>query len=138
MPTNPAQVRLDRRHFATIGVTVPTKPARSIRILADDNIGRMSDAQQPPGLLTGPAFTSPLLVTVAAYLAVHPDGKVPTSRGRLLDELIDREDRHWQATALASRPAPLARSVEERQRRGSPSLRAISSRRKTSTRALLS
>jgi len=56
---------------------------------------------EPPAMLGGPAFTSPLLVTVAAYLAVHPDGKVPTSRGRLLDELIDREDRHWQATGLA-------------------------------------
>jgi len=46
VPTNPSQVRLDRRHFATIGVTVPTKPARSIGILGDDNIGGMSDAQQ--------------------------------------------------------------------------------------------
>ena len=66
----------------------------------------MSDAQQPPGLLTGPAFTSPLLVTVAAYLAVHdPDGKVPTSRAGLLGVLVEHEDRHWQATAVAHQVA---------------------------------
>ena len=47
MPTNPSPVRLDRRHFATIGVTAPTKPAKSIRIRGDDNIGRMSDGQHP-------------------------------------------------------------------------------------------
>jgi len=46
VPTNPSQVATNRRHFATIGVTVPTKPAKSIRIRGDDNIGRMSDAQQ--------------------------------------------------------------------------------------------
>ena len=45
MPTIPSQVASNRRHFATIGVTVPTKPARSICILGDDNIGRMSDVQ---------------------------------------------------------------------------------------------
>jgi hypothetical protein len=42
----PSQVATNRRHFATIGVTVPTKPAKSIRIRGDDNIGRMSDGQQ--------------------------------------------------------------------------------------------
>jgi hypothetical protein len=47
VPTIPAQVASNRRHFATIGVTVPTKPAKSICIRGDDNIGRMSDAQQP-------------------------------------------------------------------------------------------
>jgi hypothetical protein len=35
----------------------------------------------------------------------------------------------------ASRPAPQARSVEERKRRGSPSLRGVSSRRKTALAA---
>jgi hypothetical protein len=43
VPTNPSPVASNWRHFATIGVTVPTKPARSIGILGDDNIGRMSD-----------------------------------------------------------------------------------------------
>ena len=46
VPTNPSQVASNRRHFATIGVTVPTKPAKSICIRGDDNIGRMSDGQQ--------------------------------------------------------------------------------------------
>jgi hypothetical protein len=47
VPTNPSQVASGRRHFATIGGTVPTKPARSIRILDDGNIGRIADAQHP-------------------------------------------------------------------------------------------
>ena len=57
---------------------------------------------EPPAVLASPAFTSPLLVSVAAYLAVHdPDGKVPTSRADLLAELVAHEDRYWQATARA-------------------------------------
>ena len=36
VPTNPRPVVSDRRHFATIGVTVPTKPAKSICILGDE------------------------------------------------------------------------------------------------------
>ena len=47
MPTNSGQVTSDRRHLATIDVTVPTKLAKSICILADDKIGRMSDGQHP-------------------------------------------------------------------------------------------
>ena len=58
----------------------------------------------PPEELTGPAFANPLLVTVAAYLAVHdPDGTVPTSRADLLTELTGHEDQHWQATAHTQR-----------------------------------
>jgi len=50
VPINPGQVESDRRHFAAIGVTVPTRPAKPIRILDDGNIGRIADAQQPiPG-----------------------------------------------------------------------------------------
>ena len=57
---------------------------------------------EAPATLAGAAFASPLLVSVAAYLAVHdPDGKVPTSRDDLLAELVAHEDRHWQATARA-------------------------------------
>jgi len=53
-------------------------------------------------VLAGPAFTSPLLISAAAYLAVHdPDGTVPTSRTDLLAELVAHEDRYWQATAGA-------------------------------------
>ena len=55
-----------------------------------------------PAVLAGPAFSSPLLVSVAAYLAVHdPDGRTPTSRTDLLSELVAHEDRHWKATARA-------------------------------------
>jgi hypothetical protein len=43
--TNPRQVASDRRHFATIGVTVPTKPVKPISILGEGNIGRIADAQ---------------------------------------------------------------------------------------------
>ena len=39
-----------RRHFATIGVTVPTKPAKPICVLGEGNIGRGNDAQHEPGL----------------------------------------------------------------------------------------
>jgi len=46
VPTNPSQVASNRRHFAAIGVTVPTKPVKPIRILDDGNIGRIADAQQ--------------------------------------------------------------------------------------------
>jgi hypothetical protein len=54
----------------------------------------------PPEVLTGAAFANPLLVTVAAYLAVHdPGGTVPASRAELLTELTGHEDQHWQATA---------------------------------------
>jgi len=45
VPTNPSQVASNRRHFAAIGVTVPTKPVKPIRILDDGNIGRIADAQ---------------------------------------------------------------------------------------------
>jgi hypothetical protein len=45
------QVASPCRHFATIGVTVPTKPAKSTCILDDGNIGRSNDAQQLSSLL---------------------------------------------------------------------------------------
>ena len=46
MPTNHRQIDSYRRHFAAIGVTVPTKPAKPTRILDDGNIGRIADVQQ--------------------------------------------------------------------------------------------
>ena len=57
---------------------------------------------EAPAVLVGPAFASPLLVAVAAYITVHdPDGKVPTTRTEVLDELMAHEERHWEATARA-------------------------------------
>ena len=62
----------------------------------------LKDPPKPPSVLAGPEFASPLLVSIAAYLAVHdPDQRVPTSRADLLEELVRHEDRHWQATADA-------------------------------------
>ena len=53
-------------------------------------------------VLAGAAFASPLLVSIAAYLAVHgPGGTVPTSPTDLLGELVAHEDRYWRATAGA-------------------------------------
>lgn len=55
---------------------------------------------ETPAVLAGSAFATPLLVSVAAYLAVHnADGGTPTSRTDLLSELVAHEDRHWQTTA---------------------------------------
>jgi tetratricopeptide (TPR) repeat protein len=48
-------------------------------------------------------FASPLLVVVAAYLAVHGEpGDLPSTRTGLLDGLTAHEDRYWAATATAS------------------------------------
>jgi hypothetical protein len=50
--------------------------------------------------LSGAAFASPLLITIAAYLAVHdPDRAVPASREALLAELTGHEDKYWQKSA---------------------------------------
>jgi tetratricopeptide (TPR) repeat protein len=52
-----------------------------------------------PAILGEKTFRSPLLVVIAAYLAVNnPDG-VPASRIELLDGLLVHEDRYWHATA---------------------------------------
>jgi tetratricopeptide (TPR) repeat protein len=53
---------------------------------------------EPPALLDGPTFASPLLVVVAAYLALHNPEQIPTSRRGLLDELLVHEDRYWRHT----------------------------------------
>ncbi|MEA2188304.1 MAG: hypothetical protein QOK16_3315 [Solirubrobacteraceae bacterium] len=45
-------------------------------------------------------FTSPLMVVIAAYLAVHdPAGALPGTRSGLLDELLAHERRYWKASA---------------------------------------
>jgi hypothetical protein len=54
--------------------------------------------------LSGAAFANPLLLTIAAYLAVHdPDRAVPDSRAALLGELAGHEDAYWQASAHTAR-----------------------------------
>ena len=44
-------------------------------------------------------LASPLLVVIAASLAVHSDDSYPTSRSEMFDELIRHEDRYWQANS---------------------------------------
>jgi tetratricopeptide (TPR) repeat protein len=53
----------------------------------------------PPGLLAEPLYVNPLLVVVAAYLALHTGPDIPTTRTELLEGLLDHEDRYWAATA---------------------------------------
>ncbi len=58
----------------------------------------------PPDGLDGAVFATPLLVTAAAYLAVHGGGERVGSRRDLLEELLNHEDRHWKATGLGPPP----------------------------------
>jgi tetratricopeptide (TPR) repeat protein len=60
------------------------------------------DGADPAAVVTpaldGPTYGSPLLVSIAALLAVDPDASVPTSGGvaALLDRVLEREQRcHW-------------------------------------------
>ncbi|MCU1358021.1 MAG: repeat-containing protein [Acidimicrobiales bacterium] len=54
----------------------------------------------PPDDLHQTVYDRPLMVAIAAYLAVHnPTGDLPTTRDGLLEELLGHEDRHWKATA---------------------------------------
>jgi Tetratricopeptide repeat len=69
---------------------------------------RLDSTTAPRALLTfddigEPAFASPLMVVIAAYLAVHGDaGAVPATRFELLDELLAHEQRYWTASAKAA------------------------------------
>jgi tetratricopeptide (TPR) repeat protein len=53
----------------------------------------------PPDGLGGEIFSSPLLVVIAAYLAVHGDTPLPSTKTKLLDELLKHEQRYWRANA---------------------------------------
>ena len=64
-----------------------------------------------PAVLEQEVFSSPLMVVIAAYLAVHGDA-VPATRRALLDELVGHEDAYWQRTVDPKRtPALLRRRV---------------------------
>lgn len=55
-----------------------------------------------PDALSREVFATPLMVVIAAYLALHGDpDSLPTTRAALLDELLAHEARHWKATASA-------------------------------------
>ena len=53
----------------------------------------------PPATLGEETFRTPLLVVIAAYLAVHSTAQVPASAAELLDGLLAHEDRYWRASA---------------------------------------
>ena len=64
--------------------------------------GRIDPPVAPPELpevLDQASFSSPLLVVIAAYLAVHGETALPSTRTELLDELLAHEQRYWRASA---------------------------------------
>ena len=64
----------------------------------------------PPAVLEQSVFSSPLMVVIAAYLAVHGDA-VPGTRGELLEELVGHEDAYWQRSAQHTSTPLLRRRV---------------------------
>ena len=66
--------------------------------LVDRNGGRVPP---PPSELDQTLFSSPLLVVIAAYLAVYGaategESAAPATAGELFDELLAHEHKHWQ------------------------------------------
>jgi hypothetical protein len=53
----------------------------------------------PTALLESPAFKSPLLVVLAAYLAVHGDEAPPSTREELLRAVLLHEERYWRSSS---------------------------------------
>ena len=95
--------------------TMPLNEAERERLFGAAYSAIAARAHQSPGSsarnpqLSAAAFADPLMVTVAAYLAVHnPGGSIPTAREALLDELIAHEGHYWMheagARALDSDP----------------------------------
>jgi tetratricopeptide (TPR) repeat protein len=70
--------------------------------------GAPSGVPAAPEVLEGGVFSSPLMVVIAAYLAVHGDA-VPGSRGELLEELVGHEDAYWQRSCDATRTGTVLR-----------------------------
>ncbi|HEV1998456.1 MAG TPA: hypothetical protein VGR61_10050, partial [Candidatus Dormibacteraeota bacterium] len=59
---------------------------------------------EPPVELGLSMFANPLMVVIAAFLAVHDD-RVPTTAAELLEQLIDpHEDHYWTSTAAGQDP----------------------------------
>ncbi|HEY7934887.1 MAG TPA: hypothetical protein VID48_13795, partial [Solirubrobacteraceae bacterium] len=54
----------------------------------------------PPEVLGEEVFGSPLLVVVAAYLAVHGDTPLPSTKTELLEELLRHEQRYWRESGV--------------------------------------
>ena len=60
---------------------------------------RPTQPPDPPAMLGEEAFRTPLLVLIAAYVAVHSAAQVPASAAELLDGLLTHEDHYWQVSA---------------------------------------
>lgn len=62
-------------------------------------------ARDEPSVELGmPMFANPLMVVIAAFLAVHP-APVPTTADELMEQLIDpHEDHYWQSSAAGQDP----------------------------------
>jgi tetratricopeptide (TPR) repeat protein len=52
-----------------------------------------------PDELAASVYSMPLMVVIAAYLAVHSKVALPTTRWELLNELLRHEDRYWERSA---------------------------------------
>ncbi len=66
-----------------------------------DRAGDGAERPEPPEVLAGDLFESPLLVVIGAYLGVHDPATTPTTRDALIEELLRHEDRYWEETASA-------------------------------------
>jgi hypothetical protein len=53
----------------------------------------------PAALHESPAFASPLLVVLAAYLSVHGDEAPPSTREELLRAVLLHEERYWRSSS---------------------------------------
>jgi tetratricopeptide (TPR) repeat protein len=80
----------------------PLEPAER-EALFEAAAGAFAGVDAPPQpsrqLLGQETFASPLLVVIAAYLAVHGNPEPPSSRASLLDEVLAHEQRYWRADA---------------------------------------
>ena len=74
-----------------------TKAAEAFARRADPPLPQPSAPAN--SLLSGEAFATPLMVVVAAYLEVHGQQNLPTTRDELFDEIIRHEERHWHASS---------------------------------------
>lgn len=66
---------------------------------------------RPPDL-SSPVFSLPLLVLIAAYLVVHDEKAAASSKGELLDQLLEHEHHYWEAHKEALNP-PLRPQLRE-------------------------
>jgi hypothetical protein len=60
---------------------------------------RSAEIAAPPDLESA-TFTDPLLIVIAAYLAVHGPTVLPSTKHALFDELLAHEDRYWRASMM--------------------------------------